>query len=55
MQAIALRLDLRTAKDVLIAAFSPALYMEFINDRGWSHEQAMTWLADNIPALIAAD
>jgi len=50
-----LRLDLRTAKDVLIAAFSPALYMEFINDRGWSHEQAMTWLADNIPALIAAD
>lgn len=50
-----LRLPLNVAKDVLIATFSPALYMEFLADRGWSHDQVMTWFAENVPGLIAAD
>jgi AcrR family transcriptional regulator len=48
-------LDIQTATDILVALFSPALYMEFINDRGWSHEQTMQWLVDTIPGLICAD
>jgi AcrR family transcriptional regulator len=48
-------LDLQTATDILVAIFSPALYMEFINDRGWSHERTMQWLDDTIPGLICAD
>jgi AcrR family transcriptional regulator len=48
-------LDIQKATDVLVAVFSPALYMEFINDRGWSHEQTMQWLADTVPGLICAD
>jgi AcrR family transcriptional regulator len=47
-------LDIQTASDVLVAVFSPALYMEFINDCGWSHEQTMQWLADTVPGLICA-
>jgi AcrR family transcriptional regulator len=50
-----LGLDVQTATDILVAVFSPALYMEFINDRGWSHEQTMQWLAETIPGLICAE
>ena len=48
-------LDIQTATDILVAVFSPALYMEFISDRGWSHEQTMQWLAHTLPGLICAD
>ena len=48
-------LDVQTATDILVAVFSPALYMEFINDRGWSHAQTMLWLASALPGLICAD
>ena len=50
-----LGLDVQTATDILVAVFSPALYMEFINDRGWSHEQTMQWLAETVPGIICAD
>jgi AcrR family transcriptional regulator len=47
-------LDIQTATDIFVAVFSPALYREFTNDRGWSHEQTMQWLADTVPGLICA-
>ena len=48
-------LDVRSAADILIAVYSPALYMEFLDDRGWSHDQIMDWLVDTVPGLICAD
>lgn len=47
--------DIQTAADILVAVFSPALYMEFIADRKWSHAQTLDWLAVNVPSLICAD
>jgi hypothetical protein len=39
----------------MVVVFSPVLYMEFINDRGWSHEQTMLWLASALPRPVCAD
>ena len=47
-------LDLDSASDLLNSLLSPALYMEFIGERGWSHERYMAWVADTLPAMLFA-
>lgn len=47
-------LDVATASDLLATLFSPALYVEFTIERGWSHERTMAWLAESIPGLLFA-
>lgn len=41
-----------TATDLLVAMLSPAFYMELVGGRGWSHDQAIEWLADTLPSLL---
>lgn len=48
-------LDVDAAADILTALFSPALYVELVSERGWSHERAITWLAETLPTLLCGD
>lgn len=48
-------LDIDAATDILVAVYSPALYMEFIDDRGWSDARTLAWLAATVPGLVCAD
>lgn len=48
-------LDVTTATDILVAVYSPSLYMEFISDRGWTDAQTLTWFTATLPSLICAD
>lgn len=48
-------LDVATATDVLVAVYSPSLYMEFITGRGWTHARTLAWLATAVPGLICDD
>lgn len=48
-------LDADAASDLLASLFSPALYVEFTIERGWSHERTMAWFADAIPGLLFAN
>lgn len=46
--------DVDSASDVLASLLSPATYVEFTTERGWSHERTMAWLADTVPGLLFA-
>lgn len=45
-------LDEDRATDLLLSLYSPALYVEFTQGRGWSHEQLVGWLAASVPDLL---
>ncbi len=44
-------LDPRAA-DILITMLSPQLYLAFRDERGWSHEDTIEWMASSIPKLM---
>jgi AcrR family transcriptional regulator len=48
-------LDISTATDILVAVYSPTLYMEFVNDRRWTETRTLAWLAATVPSLICSD
>lgn len=48
-------LDIDAATDILVAIASPAMYTEFVSDRGWSHDRTIAWLAETLPQLICGD
>ncbi len=52
-----LRADVDGAKavDILLVMLSPRTYLGLVEDRGWTPEQAIDWLADAVPGLIFAD
>ena len=41
-----------TATDALLTLCGDSTYAQLTTERGWTHEQAITWLADTIPRLI---
>lgn len=47
--------DEDAATDVLLSLYSPAMYVELTERRGWSHERVIDWLAETVPGLIVAD
>jgi hypothetical protein len=51
-----LRADVDRAKavDILLVMLSPRTYLGLVEDRGWTPEQAIDWLADTVPGLIFA-
>lgn len=40
------------AVDLLVTLHSPRLYLAFRDDRGWSHDSVIDWMARTIPPLI---
>lgn len=47
-------LTVDTATDILLVAFSDSSYVQLTAERGWSHDQAVTWFADALPDLLLA-
>ncbi len=48
------RLDPPTATDVLMTVLSDATYHQLTVERGWSHEQCIDWMCDELPRLLLA-
>lgn len=45
-------LTVDTATDILLVAFSDSSYVQLTVDRGWSHDQVVTWFCDALPRLL---
>lgn len=52
----ALRPDLtpETATDLLLTLCGDSTYVQLTNQRGWTHDQVIGWLADATPRLLLA-
>jgi AcrR family transcriptional regulator len=48
-------LTVDTATDVLLTVYGDTTYHLLTTERGWSHDQAIGWMADSLPGLILAD
>lgn len=45
-------LDLNQATAVLLTILSDSTYVLFTTERGWSHEQTISWLGGTLPGLV---
>jgi AcrR family transcriptional regulator len=48
-------LTVDTATDVLLTVYGDTTYHLLTTERGWSHDQAISWMADSLPGVILAD
>jgi AcrR family transcriptional regulator len=48
-------LSVDTATDILLTVYGDTTYHLLTNERGWSHDQTVAWLAASLPGLILAD
>lgn len=45
-------LTVASATDILLVTFSDSSYVALTVDRGWSHDDAVTWFCDALPGLL---
>ena len=47
-------LTVDTATDILLVTLSDSVYVQLTTERGWSHDDAVRWFCEALPALLLA-